>query len=70
MFNENEWFGRFRDGRESVVDDVRSGRSFATRTDENIARVAALLKEDRQIQGRIWYKFSGGAKKFSLTVTL
>lgn len=37
----------------SVVDDVRDGGSSATRTDENIARVGALLKENRLIICRL-----------------
>lgn len=45
----NEWFCLFRDGRVLVVvNDVRSDHSSATRTNEIITRVAALLKEARQ----------------------
>jgi len=44
-----EWFGRFREGQESVVDDERSGRPSTTQTNKNIAHVTALLKEDRRI---------------------
>jgi len=34
-----EWHKRFREGRESVKDDGRSGRPTTSRTDDNIAAV-------------------------------
>jgi hypothetical protein len=46
------WLSRFRDSRDSaqftdaLVDNPRSGRPFAKLTDENIAAVAVILKED------------------------
>jgi len=42
----HEWFSRFWEGQESMVDNDRSGRTSTTRTDENITRFAALLKKD------------------------
>jgi len=48
-----EWFGRFQDDQESVVDVDRSGRYTTTQTDENISHVAALLKENRIVTCRL-----------------
>ena len=41
------WYARFRDGREDVKDDARSGRPSTARTDENVESVCHLLTEDR-----------------------
>ena len=41
------WYARFRDGREDVKDDARSGRPSTARTDENVESVRHLLTEDR-----------------------
>jgi hypothetical protein len=38
------WYSRFRDGRELVEDDERSGRPISTRTEVSIAAVADLVK--------------------------
>ena len=42
------WYARFRDGREDVKDDARSGRPSTARTDENVESVRRLLTEDRR----------------------
>ena len=42
------WYARFRDGREDVKDDARSGRPSTDRTDENVESVRRLLTEDRR----------------------
>ena len=42
-----EWHKRFREGRESVKDDERSGRPSTSRTDDNIAAIDKMVKEDR-----------------------
>ena len=42
------WYARFRDGRENVKDDARSGRPSTARTDENVESVRHLLTEDRR----------------------
>jgi len=34
--NVYRWYARFRDGREDVKDDARSGRPSTERTDENV----------------------------------
>ena len=41
--NVYRWYARFRDGREDVKDDARSGRPSTTRTDENVESVRRLL---------------------------
>jgi hypothetical protein len=46
-------YSRFREGRELVEDDERVGRPKSTRTDVNIAAVADLVKNGRQIASRI-----------------
>ena len=42
-----EWHKRFREGRESVKDDERSGRPSTSRTYDNIAAIDKMVKEDR-----------------------
>jgi hypothetical protein len=47
------WYSRFRDGRELVEDDERGGCQQSTRTEVNIAVVAAdLVKNNRRIVSR------------------
>jgi hypothetical protein len=41
--NVFRWYSRFRNGRELVEDDERGGRPQSTRTEVNIAAVAADL---------------------------
>ena len=41
-------YARFRDGREDVKDDARSGRPSTARTDENVESVRRLLTEYRR----------------------
>ena len=43
-----EWHKRFREGRESVKDDELSGRP-TSRTDDNIAAIDKMVKEDRNV---------------------
>jgi len=45
--NVYRWYARFRDGREDVKDDDRSGRPSTARTNENVESVCRLLTEDR-----------------------
>jgi hypothetical protein len=52
--NVFRWYSRFRDGRELVEDDERGGRPKTTRTEVNIAAVAAdLVKNDHRIASRM-----------------
>jgi len=48
-----EWFKRFREGRESVNDDEFSGLHTTSWTDENIAAVDKMFKEDRNVSSRL-----------------
>jgi transposase len=41
------WAQRFREGREDVTDDPRSGRPISLLTDENIERVRQVIEDDR-----------------------
>ena len=46
--NVYRWYACFRDGREDVKDDARSGRPSTARTDKNVESVHRLLTEDRR----------------------
>jgi [histone H3]-lysine36 N-dimethyltransferase SETMAR len=43
------WFKRFKDGREEVASDARTGRPTTSKSDENIAKVKAAVYSDRRI---------------------
>jgi len=47
-----KWMKRFSEGRESVTDEERSGRSAISRTDENIANVRQIVRENRRLTVR------------------
>jgi len=53
LSNVFRWYSRFRDGREPVEDDERSGLPKSTSAEANIAAVANLVKNDRRIASRI-----------------
>ena len=42
----------FFEGRESVTDGERSGRSVTSRTEENIAKVLQIVRENRRLTVR------------------
>ena len=44
--NVYRWYAHFRDRREDVKDDARSGHPSTARTDENVESVHCLLTED------------------------
>jgi len=44
-----KWVKRFSEGTESVTDEERSGRPATSRTEENIAKVRQIVREDRQL---------------------
>ena len=43
-----KWVKRFSEGRESVTDEERSGRPTTSRTEENIAKVRQIVRENRR----------------------
>jgi hypothetical protein len=51
--NVFRWYSRFRDRWELAEDDKRGGRPKSTRTEVNIAAVADLVKNGRQIVSRM-----------------
>ncbi|XP_042243396.1 protein GVQW3-like [Homarus americanus] len=46
------WYKRFKDGRESVESDPRSGRPSTSRTPENVERVQVAINENRRLTVR------------------
>jgi len=47
-----KWVKRFSEGRGSVTDEERSGRPATSRTEENIAKVGQILRENRRLTAR------------------
>jgi len=48
-----EWHRRFKEGREDVQDDPRSGQPKTRRTDATVDRVRTLLLSDRRLGVRV-----------------
>ncbi|GBN22601.1 Putative uncharacterized protein FLJ37770 [Araneus ventricosus] len=48
-----EWFKRFRDGKEDVKDEPRSGRPPTSTTPDNIERVLWMLADDPRLSLRM-----------------
>ncbi|GBM27918.1 hypothetical protein AVEN_146144-1 [Araneus ventricosus] len=48
-----EWFKRFRDRKEDVKDEPRSGRPPTRTTPDNIERVRRMLADDRRLSLRM-----------------
>ncbi|GBM61602.1 Putative uncharacterized protein FLJ37770 [Araneus ventricosus] len=48
-----EWFKCFRDGKEDVEDEQRSGRPPTSTTPDNIERVRRMLADDRRLSLRM-----------------
>jgi len=46
------WVKRFSEGRESVTDEERSGRPATSRTEEKVAKVCQILRENRRLTVR------------------
>ena len=47
-----EWHRRFKEGREEVEDDHRSGRPSTSRTDENVDGMKQMVRSDRRLTVR------------------
>ena len=47
-----KWMKRFSEGRESVTDEERSGWPATSRTEENIAKIRQIVRENRQLTVR------------------
>ncbi|UYV75091.1 hypothetical protein LAZ67_12002443 [Cordylochernes scorpioides] len=43
------WYKRFKDGRKSITDDSRSGRTLTSTTNRNIGQLRDLIVADRKI---------------------
>jgi hypothetical protein len=48
-----EWHRRFKEGREVVQDNPKSGHSKTQRTDANVDRVGTLVRRDRRLGVRV-----------------
>jgi len=48
-----EWYKRFKEGREDVQGDPRSGQPKTQRTDANVDRVRTLVRSDRRLGARV-----------------
>ena len=48
-----EWHKRFREGREDVEDDPKSGRPTTSRTNENVEHVREKVRSDRRLTVRM-----------------
>ena len=47
-----EWFKKFKEGREDVGDDPKLGRPSTTKTQENVEKVARIVRGDRRLRIR------------------
>jgi len=47
-----KWVKRFCERRESVTDEERSGRPATSRTEENIATIRQIVRENRRLTVR------------------
>ncbi|GFT89290.1 protein GVQW3 [Trichonephila clavipes] len=47
-----EWFRPFKEGRQSVNSDPRSGRPSTSRNEDKIAQVKAVVRSDRRLTVR------------------
>jgi len=47
-----KWVKRFPEGRESVTEEEGSGRPATSRTEENIAKVRQIVRENRRLTVR------------------
>ena len=47
-----EWYKRFREGRETLEDDPRSGRPATAITEENVEKTKQIVLDNRRITVR------------------
>ena len=47
-----EWFKKFKEGREDVGDDPKSGRPSTAKTQENVEKIARIVRGDRRLSIR------------------
>ena len=47
-----EWFKKFMEGREGVGNDSKSGRPSTAKTQENVEKVARIVRGDRRLSIR------------------
>ena len=47
-----EWFKKFMEGREDVGNDPKSGRPSTAKTQENVEKVARIVRGDRRLSIR------------------
>ena len=47
-----KWVKRFSEGRESVTDEERPGQPATSRTEENIAKICQIVRENRRLNVR------------------
>ncbi|UYV78328.1 hypothetical protein LAZ67_16000997 [Cordylochernes scorpioides] len=47
-----EWYKRFKEGREEIADNERSGRPSTSTMTEKVDKVLELVREDRRITVR------------------
>jgi transposase len=57
-----EWFEQFREGRESLEDDERSGRPTTSRNEQTIEKVCQLVMQDRRVTLRLLSVELNGSK--------
>jgi hypothetical protein len=57
-----EWFEQFREGRESLEDDERSGRPTTSRNEQTIEKVCQLVMQDRHVTLRMLSVELNGSK--------
>ena len=53
LSNVFRWYGRFRDGREDIEDDRRSGRPTECRNYNNVEKISQLLFQNRHLSLRM-----------------
>ena len=64
----SEWHRQFREGRESVKDDERSGWPTKSRTDDIITAFDKMVKEDRNMTSRLVADTLGIPKTVALRI--